>query len=199
MSAFLLNIFNIFILQFVSTDESKQWHGVQGANERNSKEGSLKNSCLCWVMQSYGSRDTHSHNCACRPAFESAMPCTMHQKGPQVISFGKKDEDLNGNPLNMVFIKLCTTCLWIKNILLKRRGLSCGRGWKASCTCLGLAAWTVIQSFLVHLFNSRHRGMICSSNTGFCFAFVLFLDCSFPYFPDYHRPYISHLNDIHSL
>lgn len=47
--------------------------------------------------------DTHSHTHACTQTFESALPRGLHQKAPQVISFGEKNEDSNANLLNMIF------------------------------------------------------------------------------------------------
>lgn len=136
----------LFVLFF---EESRQGQSLRGTfGHVQAREILIKGSlrtvrCLyqnCWVMHSRGSLQTRSCTRACMQTLESALPCSAHQKAPLVISFGKKDEHFNANPLNMIFIQLCTTCLWIKNILLKKRGLSHGTGRKASCTCLSLAA-----------------------------------------------------------
>lgn len=47
--------------------------------------------------------DAHSHTHACTQTFESALPRSLHQKAPQVISFGEKNEDSNANLLHMIF------------------------------------------------------------------------------------------------
>lgn len=138
----------IFVYFLIKVNKGRGW-GETLVMWKREKEGSLRTVRRlfqkCWVMHSRRSLQTCSRTSACIQTFESALPCSAHEKAPPVISFGKKDEHFNANPLNMIFIQLCTTCLWIKNILLKRRGLSYGMGRKAGCTCLSLAAWTMVQ------------------------------------------------------
>lgn len=95
----------------------------------------------CWVMHHlWVPADTHTHTGRCTQTFESALPCSVYQKkAPQVISPGEKNEDSNANLLNMILHTGCTTCLRIKDILLKRRSLTYGRGEESQLYLVGFS------------------------------------------------------------
>lgn len=147
---FSLEILFICLFFLMKVNKGRDWREILVKCKREKSKRGVSQNCVLPLPKLLSNAlplvptDKLVHPCMHADIWVSAaLQCTS--KSPSSDKLCKMDKHFNANPLNVIFIQLCTTCLWIKNILLKRSCLSYGTGRQASCTCLSLVAWTIVQ------------------------------------------------------
>lgn len=136
MILFFGDLIYLFIYFLMKVNKGRGWRGILVMCKQEKSKRGVSQNCVLPLPKLLSNAlplvptDKLVHPCMHADIWLStALQCTS--KSPSSDKLCKKDKRFNANPLNMIFIQLCTTCLWIKKHSIKEKGLIIWN-WKKS-------------------------------------------------------------------